>query len=246
MADFVDSEAEESDVSFRRISAFSLVSGCFKRHRNEIQESTEACRWFKQPETSFPPNSAFSSPHRFFFLFRFSPKSRTSWNLTSAKSSRKSKLCPIQRRRKTVSPPPGNLKHRLDVFVVVSDDEDKIREELKDLIDDAPLEDDESDADSEASGRNAKRKKSDDDDDELDDRLEDEDYELIEENLGVKVDRVSQPSPPFQPSLTFPLPRNASSVSNASPTRNPTTRKNATKPSTAKFSPKSSSPTRTR
>lgn len=77
----------------------------------------------------------------------------------------------------------------LDV-VLISDDEDKIREELKDLIDDAPIEDDESDADSEASGRNAKRKKSDDDDDELDDRLEDEDYELIEENLGVKVERV--------------------------------------------------------
>lgn len=69
------------------------------------------------------------------------------------------------------------------------DDEDKIREELKDLIDDAPI-DDESDADSDGSGRNAKRKKSDDDDDELDDRLEDEDYELIEENLGVKVERV--------------------------------------------------------
>lgn len=73
----------------------------------------------------------------------------------------------------------------------VLDDEDKIREELKDLIDDAPIEDEESDADSDASGRNAKRKKSDDDDDELDDRLEDEDYELIEENLGVKVERVS-------------------------------------------------------
>lgn len=37
---------------------------------------------------------------------------------------------------------------------------------------------------------NAKRKKSDDEDDELDDRLEDEDYDLIEENLGVKVERV--------------------------------------------------------
>lgn len=72
------------------------------------------------------------------------------------------------------------------------DDEDKIREELKDLIDDAPI-DDESDADSDVSGRNAKRKKSDDDDDELDDRLEDEDYELIEENLGVKVERVRNP-----------------------------------------------------
>ena len=58
------------------------------------------------------------------------------------------------------------------------------------MIDDAPIEEDESDADSDASGVNVKRKKSD-DDDELDDRLEDEDYELIEENLGVKVERVN-------------------------------------------------------
>lgn len=41
------------------------------------------------------------------------------------------------------------------------------------------------------SAGNAKRKKSDDEDDELDDRLEDEDYDLIEENLGVKVERVN-------------------------------------------------------
>lgn len=61
---------------------------------------------------------------------------------------------------------------------------------MKDLIDDRPI-DDESDADSDTSGGgNAKRKKSD-DEDELDDRLEDEDYELIEENLGVKVERVN-------------------------------------------------------
>lgn len=65
-------------------------------------------------------------------------------------------------------------------------DDDEI---VKDLIDDRPIEEDESDADSDNSGANAKRKKSD-DDDELDDRLEDEDYELIEENLGVKVERV--------------------------------------------------------
>ena len=76
------------------------------------------------------------------------------------------------------------------VVVIFTDDEDKIREELKDLIDDRPI-DDESDGDSDGSGPNAKRKKSDDDDDELDDRLEDEDYELIEENLGVKVERVT-------------------------------------------------------
>lgn len=65
---------------------------------------------------------------------------------------------------------------------------------MKDLIDDNPIEEDESDADSDTSniGGTAKRKKSDDEDDELDDRLEDEDYDLIEENLGVKVERVSK------------------------------------------------------
>lgn len=65
-----------------------------------------------------------------------------------------------------------------------------MREELKDLIDDAPI--DESDGeDTDASGGSKKRKKS--DDEEYDDRLEDEDYDLIEENLGVKVERrVSQ------------------------------------------------------
>ncbi len=58
---------------------------------------------------------------------------------------------------------------------------------MKDLIDDNPIEED-SDNDSE---RSRKRKKSDDEDDEdFDDRLEDEDYELLEENLGVKVQRV--------------------------------------------------------
>lgn len=52
------------------------------------------------------------------------------------------------------------------------------------MIDDNPIEESEGE-DSDASGRE-KRKKS---DDELDDRLEDEDYDLIEENLGVKVER---------------------------------------------------------
>ncbi|KAL0838660.1 hypothetical protein ABMA28_016733 [Loxostege sticticalis] len=68
------------------------------------------------------------------------------------------------------------------------DDEDRLREELKDLIDDAPIDESGSDGeDSDASeGPTKKRKKS---DDELDDRLEDEDYDLIEENLGVKVAR---------------------------------------------------------
>lgn len=69
------------------------------------------------------------------------------------------------------------------------DDEDRLREELKDLIDDNPIDDDDTGGeDSDASGVRTKRKKSD-DDDELDDRLEEEDYDLIEENLGVKVER---------------------------------------------------------
>lgn len=61
-----------------------------------------------------------------------------------------------------------------------------MREELKDLIDDGPIEEDGDDSD--VSDRSKKRKRS---DDEFDDRLEDDDYDLIEENLGVKVDRVS-------------------------------------------------------
>lgn len=62
-----------------------------------------------------------------------------------------------------------------------------MREELKDLIDDNPIDESEGE-DSDASGGSKKRKKSDDED--FDDRLEDEDYDLIEENLGVKVERV--------------------------------------------------------
>ncbi|KAF5296511.1 hypothetical protein FQR65_LT01500 [Abscondita terminalis] len=64
------------------------------------------------------------------------------------------------------------------------DDEEKLREELKDLIDDNPIESEGEDSD--GSG-GEKRKKS--DDEEFDDRLEDEDYDLLEENLGVKVER---------------------------------------------------------
>jgi transcription elongation factor SPT6 len=68
------------------------------------------------------------------------------------------------------------------------DDEEKLREELKDLIDDAPIEESDGE-DSDASRQSKKRKRESDDD--FDDRLEDEDYDLIEENLGVKVERVS-------------------------------------------------------
>lgn len=68
------------------------------------------------------------------------------------------------------------------------DDDEKLREELKDLIDDNPIEEeDESEGEDSDTSRGEKRKKS--DDEEYDDRLEDEDYDLIEENLGVKVER---------------------------------------------------------
>jgi len=70
----------------------------------------------------------------------------------------------------------------------VSDDEDQLREELKDLIDDNPIDESEGE-DSHGSNHHKKRKRSDDED--FDDRLEDEDYDLIEENLGVKLERVS-------------------------------------------------------
>lgn len=62
---------------------------------------------------------------------------------------------------------------------------------MKDLIDDRPIEEDESDGDSDASDGPSKKRRKSDEEDELDDRLEDDDYDLIEENLGVKVERVS-------------------------------------------------------
>ena len=75
-----------------------------------------------------------------------------------------------------------------------------MREEMKDLIDDNPIEEDgdsDSSSDGDGSGDDgsdgggrAARKRSREDDD-LDDALEDDDYDLIEENLGVKVSRVS-------------------------------------------------------
>ncbi|XP_043252749.1 transcription elongation factor SPT6-like isoform X2 [Colletes gigas] len=67
-----------------------------------------------------------------------------------------------------------------------SDDEDDDDEgQIDGLIDDNPIEDNDGE-DSDGSG-SGKRKKSDDED--FDDRLEDEDYDLLEENLGVKVER---------------------------------------------------------
>lgn len=75
----------------------------------------------------------------------------------------------------------------MNFYLFFLDDEDRIREELKDLIDDTPINEESDGEDSDASEQSNKRKKS---DDEMDDRLEDEDYDLIEENLGVKVQRV--------------------------------------------------------
>ncbi|XP_043230112.1 transcription elongation factor SPT6-like isoform X3 [Amphibalanus amphitrite] len=81
------------------------------------------------------------------------------------------------------------------------DDEEAMREEMKDLIDDNPIEeedgDDSSSSDGDGSGderaggdgRGARKRSREDD---LDDGLEDDDYDLIEENLGVKVSRKQQ------------------------------------------------------
>ncbi|XP_055297233.1 transcription elongation factor SPT6 isoform X2 [Sitodiplosis mosellana] len=66
------------------------------------------------------------------------------------------------------------------------DDEDRMREELDDLIDDNPIEEDSDGENSDGSRRQKRKSRS---DDELDDRLEDDDYDLLEENLGVKVQR---------------------------------------------------------
>ncbi|KZC13000.1 Transcription elongation factor SPT6 [Dufourea novaeangliae] len=68
-----------------------------------------------------------------------------------------------------------------------SDDEEDDDEGVVDgLIDDNPIEDNDGE-DSYGSDDSGKRKKSDDED--FDDRLEEEDYDLLEENLGVKVSR---------------------------------------------------------
>ncbi|KAK1116660.1 hypothetical protein K0M31_018202 [Melipona bicolor] len=66
------------------------------------------------------------------------------------------------------------------------DDEDDDDEEDEGEIS-GFINDDNDDEDSEDSDHSKKRKKSDDED--FDDRLEDEDYDLLEENLGVKVER---------------------------------------------------------
>ncbi|XP_018906474.2 transcription elongation factor SPT6 isoform X2 [Bemisia tabaci] len=72
---------------------------------------------------------------------------------------------------------------------VDSDEEEEDDEEvLKDLIDDAPIEEDESDGE-ESDGSGSKKRKKSDQEDDYDDRLEDDDYDLLEENLGHKISR---------------------------------------------------------
>lgn len=66
-------------------------------------------------------------------------------------------------------------------------DEEKIREENKDFINDD--DEDEGGSDSEVEGSKRKRRDEDDDDDLEEDDLEDDDLDLIEENIGVKLDR---------------------------------------------------------
>lgn len=73
------------------------------------------------------------------------------------------------------------------VFVTFID-EDKIREENRGFIND---DDDDDGSGSDSDGdRHKKRHRDDDDDDDLDaDNLDDDDLDLIEENIGVKIDR---------------------------------------------------------
>ncbi|CAM1329174.1 SUPT6H (predicted) [Pycnogonum litorale] len=63
------------------------------------------------------------------------------------------------------------------------DDEEKLREEMKDLINDDEVEE-ANDSDDSVRSRKKRRRREDEDD-----RLEDDDYDLLEENLGVKVQR---------------------------------------------------------
>ncbi|KAK7079180.1 Transcription elongation factor SPT6 [Halocaridina rubra] len=68
------------------------------------------------------------------------------------------------------------------------DDEEKLREENKGFINDDDEDEGGSDSDSEVESK--RRKRDDDDDDDLNaDNLDDEDLDLIEENIGVKLDR---------------------------------------------------------
>lgn len=62
------------------------------------------------------------------------------------------------------------------------DDEQRIQEELQDLIDDNPIEEESDGSDSDSPSKKRRRNSE-------DDGLDDADFDLIEENLGVKVKR---------------------------------------------------------
>lgn len=70
--------------------------------------------------------------------------------------------------------------------MLIVTDLDAIAEEMKDFINE-DIEEEGDGEESEEEEGGGKRKH--DDDDEIDDRLEDEDFDLIEENLGIKVNR---------------------------------------------------------
>lgn len=67
-------------------------------------------------------------------------------------------------------------------------DEEKIREENKDFINDDEEDEGGSGSDSDIEGKR-KRRDEDDDDDLEGDNLDEDDLDLIEENIGVKLDR---------------------------------------------------------
>ncbi|XP_045599264.1 transcription elongation factor SPT6 [Procambarus clarkii] len=70
------------------------------------------------------------------------------------------------------------------------DDEEKIREENKDFINDDDEEDDEGGSGSDSETEGKRKRRDDDDDDDLEaDNLDEDDIDLIEENIGVKLDR---------------------------------------------------------
>jgi transcription elongation factor SPT6 len=71
-------------------------------------------------------------------------------------------------------------------MILIFLDEAAIAEEMKDFIN----EDDDVEEEGEEEGGGEKRKHE--SEEEEDDQLEDEDYDLIEENLGIKVQRVSE------------------------------------------------------
>ena len=68
-------------------------------------------------------------------------------------------------------------------------DPDATAEEMKGFIIDNDEEEEEGEEGEESGEEDGEKRKRDDDDDEIDDRLEDEDFDLIEENLGIKVNR---------------------------------------------------------